>query len=116
MRHRVAGKKLSRPKDQRRALLRNLASDVIRHGRVITTEAKASETRKVVEKLITHSKKGGLHHRRLALAEVPNESVVKTVFDQLATRYADRPGGYTRITKLGSRKGDAAHMALIELV
>jgi large subunit ribosomal protein L17 len=116
VRHRIAGKKLGRPKDQRRALLCSLASEVIRHGRIITTEAKASETRRVVDKLITHSKKGGLHQRRLALAEVPSELVIKKVFDELATRYADRQGGYTRITKLGSRKGDAAQMALIELV
>jgi large subunit ribosomal protein L17 len=116
MKHRVAGKKLGRPKDQRIALLRSLASEVVRHGRIITTEAKASETRRFVERLITRSKKGTLHDRRLALAQVPNEEVIKKVFDDLATRYADRAGGYTRITKLGPRKGDAAQMALIELV
>jgi large subunit ribosomal protein L17 len=114
--HRIAGKKLGRPKDQRTALLRSLTAEVIRHERVVTTEAKASETRRVVERLITHGKKGTLHHRRLAAAQVPNKEVVKKVFDELAARYASRPGGYTRIIKLGPRKGDAAPMALIELV
>ena len=114
--HRIAGKKLGRPKDQRTALLRSLAGEVVRHGRIVTTEAKAVETRRFVEKLITHGKKGTLHHRRLALAQVPNQAVVKKVFDELAPRYAGRLGGYTRIIKLGSRKGDAAVMALVELV
>ena len=97
-------------------MLRSLASDVIRHGRVITTEAKASETRKVVERLVTHGKKGTLHHRRLVSAQIHNRLVIKKLFDELATQYASRPGGYTRIVKLGPRKGDAAPMALIELV
>ena len=114
--HRIAGKKLGRPKDQRKALLRSLASEVIKHERVVTTAAKASEARRSVERLITHGKKGGLHHRRLAMAKLPNKEVISKVFDDLATRYAERPGGYTRITKLGPRKGDAASMAVIELV
>jgi large subunit ribosomal protein L17 len=116
VRHRIAGKKLGRPKDQRTALLRSLAAEVIRHERIVTTEAKASETRRFVERLITHGKKGSLHHRRLAMAQVPNTEVIRKVFDDLATRYSSRPGGYTRIIKLGPRKGDAAEMALIELV
>jgi large subunit ribosomal protein L17 len=78
--------------------------------------AKAKETRIVAEKLITHGKKGNLHHRRLALAQIPNKRVVEKVFDDIAVRYATRPGGYTRITKLGPRQGDAAQMAVIELV
>ena len=114
--HRIAGKKLGRPQGQRVALLRSLASEVIRHERVVTTQAKASEARRVIERLITHGKKGTIHHRRLAMAEVPNKGVIRKVFDDLATRYVTRPGGYTRIIKLGSRKGDAAQMALIELV
>ena len=114
--HRIAGKKLGRPQGQRVALLRSLASEIIRHERVVTTQAKASEARRVVERLITHGKKGTLHHRRLAVAEVPNKGVIRKVFDDLATRYVSRPGGYTRIIKLGPRKGDAAQMALIELV
>ena len=114
--HRIAGKKLSRPTSQRIALLRSLASELIRHERITTTEAKATEARRFVERLITHGKKGTLHHRRLALSQVPNKQAIKKVFDDLTLRYADRPGGYVRIIKLGPRKGDAAPMALLELV
>ncbi len=114
--HRVAGRKLSRYKDQRKALLRGLTSELIQHERITTTLAKAKETRIVAEKLITHGKKGTLHHRRLALAQVPNKTVVKKVFDEVAPRYADRAGGYTRIIKLGRRQGDGAEIAVIELV
>ncbi len=114
--HRVAGRKLSRYKDQRKALLRGLTSELIQHERITTTLAKAKETRIVAEKLITHGKKGTLHHRRLALAQVPNKMVVKKVFDEVAPRYADRAGGYTRIIKLGRRQGDGAEIAVIELV
>ena len=90
--------------------------ELIRHERITTTLAKAKETRVVAEKLITHGKKGTLHHRRLAMAQIPNKGVVKKVFDEMAPRYAERPGGYTRIIKLGRRQGDAAPMAVIELV
>ncbi len=114
--HRVAGRNLSRKKDQRRALLRGLTVALVQHERITTTVAKAKETRIVAEKLITHGKKGTLHHRRLALSQIPNKKVVKKVFDDLAPRYADRPGGYTRIIKLGPRQGDGAQMAVIELV
>ena len=115
-RHRVAGRKLSRYRDQRTALLRGLTADLIRYEQIVTTLAKAKETRVVAEKLITHGKKGTLHHRRLALAKLPDQRVVKKVFDEVAPRYADRAGGYTRIVKLGLRQGDAAPMAMIELV
>ncbi len=120
--HRVKGRKLSRYRDQRTALLRGLVSELIVHERITTTLAKAKETRVVAEKLITHGKKGAadesrtLHQRRLAMAELPRKQVVKKVFDDLAPRYAERPGGYTRIVKLGPRAGDAAEMAVIELV
>ena len=114
--HRVSGRNLSRKKDQRRALLRGLTSELVQHERITTTLAKAKETRIVAEKLITHGKKGTLHHRRLALSQIPNKKVVKKVFDDLSQRYADRPGGYTRIIKLGPRQGDGAQMAVIELV
>ena len=114
--HRVAGRKLSRYKDQRKALLRGLTVDLIRHERITTTLAKAKETRIMAEKLITHGKKGSLHHRRIALRQVPNKSAVAKVFDELGPRYAARPGGYTRIIKLGPRQGDGASMAVIELV
>ena len=114
--HRVSGRKLSRYKDQRKALMRGLVSELIKHEKITTTLAKAKETRVVAEKLITHGKKGTLHHRRLALAQVPNKRVVEKVFDDVAPRYAERAGGYTRIVKLGPRQGDAAQMAVIELV
>jgi large subunit ribosomal protein L17 len=114
--HRVAGRNLSRRKDQRKALLRGLTVELIDHERIVTTLAKAKETRIVAEKLITHGKKGSLHHRRLAMSQVPNKKVVAKVFDDLAPRYSQRPGGYTRIIKLGPRQGDGASMAVIELV
>ena len=114
--HRVSGRNLSRKKDQRRALLRGLTSELVQHERITTTLAKAKETRVVAEKLITHGKKGTLHHRRLALSQIPNKKVVKKVFDDLSQRYAERLGGYTRIIKLGPRQGDGAQMAVIELV
>lgn len=114
--HRVKGRKLSRYRDQRVALLRGLVAELIIHEKITTTLAKAKETRVVAEKLITHGKKGNLHHRRLALAQLPRKRVVEKVFDDVAIRYADRAGGYTRIVKLGPRAGDAAEMAVIELV
>lgn len=114
--HNIAGRKLSRYRGQRVALLRGLAGDLVRHERLTTTLAKAKETRVITERLITHGKKGGLHQRRLALSQVPNVEVVHKVFEVLAPRYADRTGGYTRIVKLGPRQGDAALMAVIELV
>jgi large subunit ribosomal protein L17 len=90
--------------------------ELVQHERITTTLAKAKETRIVTEKLITHGKKGTLHHRRLALSQIPNKKVVKKVFDDLSQRFAERPGGYTRITRLGPRQGDGAQMAVIELV
>jgi large subunit ribosomal protein L17 len=114
--HHVKGRKLSRYKDQRTALLRGLVAELIRHERITTTLAKAKETRVVAEKLITHGKKGTVHHRRLALAQLPDKRVVKKVFDDVASRYEDRNGGYTRILKLGTRQGDGAALAMIELV
>ena len=114
--HRVTGRKLSRYKDQRKALLRGLTVDLIQHERITTTLAKAKETRVMAEKLITHGKKGTLHNRRIALSKVPNKKAVAKVFDELGPRYAERPGGYTRIIKLGPRQGDGASMAVIELV
>ncbi len=114
--HRVSGRRLSRYKDQRTALLRGLVKELIRHERITTTLAKAKETRIMAEKLITYGKKGTLHHRRLALAKIPDKKIVEKVFDDVAPRYAERPGGYTRIVKLGQRQGDGAHMAIIELV
>jgi large subunit ribosomal protein L17 len=97
-------------------MLRTLATDLIRHESIVTTQAKAKEVRRMAEKTITLGKKGSLHHRRQALVLLTDEDIVRKVFDELAPRYEDRPGGYTRIFKLGSRKGDAAPMAIIELV
>ena len=116
MRHRVAGRKLSRPTGQRMLMYRTQVTDLIRHERIRTTEAKAKEVRGMVEKIITLGKKGALSHRRQALGFVTDEDMVRKVFDELATRYADRPGGYTRVVKLEPRKGDGASMALLELV
>lgn len=116
MRHRVAGRKLGRTTAQRQALLRNLVTDLLRYEKITTTEAKARELRREVEKFITLGKRGDLHARRLALAYIYDPRVVDKLFDALAQRFATRPGGYTRIVKLGSRVGDAAPMARIELV
>jgi large subunit ribosomal protein L17 len=98
------------------ALYRNLVTDLLRYEKIITTEAKAKETRAMAEKVITMGKEGTLHARRRALAFVMDKKVVEKVFDELAKRYAERPGGYTRILKLGPRLGDAAPVARLELV
>jgi large subunit ribosomal protein L17 len=116
MRHRKKGRKLNRTASHRRATLRNMATSLFRHGRIRTTTAKAKELRPYAERLITLAKRGDLHARRLAAAKIQDRQVLGTLFDDLGPRYAERPGGYTRILKLGSRKGDAAEMSLIELV
>jgi large subunit ribosomal protein L17 len=126
MRHRVAGKKLSRSAGHRTALRRNLVSELIRHERIRTTQAKALAVRGQAEKMITLAKRGlsvaesnpakGVHARRLAAARLNGSEVVQKLFDEIAPRYVDRPGGYTRILKLGNRKGDNAQMVLLELV
>ena len=116
MRHRLAGRKLSRGTGHRILMLRTLSTDLIKHESIRTTEAKAKEVRRMAEKAITLGKRGTLHSRRQALALLTDEDVVRKVFDDLGPRYEDRPGGYTRILKLGPRKGDAAPMAIIELM
>ena len=116
MRHRIDGKKLSRPTGHRVALYRNLITDILRYEKIVTTEAKAREARRLTEKVITKGKVGTLHSRRQVLAIVTDEKVVEKVFTVLRTRYANRPGGYTRLIKLGPRLGDGAAMAQIELV
>ncbi len=116
MRHRLSGRKLGRPTAHRMSMLRTGVTDLLRHESVKTTEAKAKEIRRLAEKTITRGKKGDLHNRRMAAAFLTDESVVRKLFDELGPRYEDRNGGYTRIIKLGMRKGDAAEMALIELV
>ena len=96
--------------------MRGMVAYLIRHEAIRTTEAKAKEVRRMAEKVITRGKKGNLHNRRMALGLLTDESVVSKVFDELAQRYQDRPGGYTRVVKLGPRKGDAAPMAIVELL
>jgi len=116
MRHRKKGRKLSRTASHRKATLRNLATSLFEHERIETTTAKAKELRPYAERLITLAKRGDLHARRLAGRKIGNRRILGRLFDDLGPRYAERPGGYTRILKLGPRKGDAADMSLIELV
>ena len=116
MRHAKSGKKLGRDSSHRRALYANLAGSLITHGRIETTEAKAKAVKPYAEKLITLGKRGDLHARRLAMAELRSNDIVHKLFSDVAPRFAERPGGYTRIVKLGPRQGDAADMALLELV
>ncbi len=116
MRHRVAGRKLNKNTAQRKALLRGLATELFKHGSIQTTEAKAKSLRPVAEKLITLAKRGDLHARRQAAARLYEPAILQKLFDNIAEYYQDRNGGYTRIYKLGPRKGDAAPMALIELI
>ena len=116
MRHKVAGFKLKRPVDARNALLRNLATSVIENERVITTITKAKAVRPLVEKMITLAKADTLHSRRQAAAILRTPASVKKLFDTLGTRFGQRNGGYTRITRLPPRQGDGAEQALIELV
>ena len=116
MRHKIAGRKLSRKTAPRMAMLRTAVTDLLRNETLQTTDAKAREIRRMAEKVITKGKRGTLHDRRQAAAVLTDEGVVRKVFDELAARYEDRPGGYTRIVKLGNRNGDAAPMAIVELV
>lgn len=116
MRHLKQGRRLGMPGDRRRALLRGLMSALLRHGRIKTTEARAKELRPRIERLITIGKRGDLSARRLALSYLPDKVMVEKLFEEVAIRYSDRPGGYTRITKIGPRKGDAAELVFIELV
>jgi len=109
-------RKLGRNTGQRRALLRNIATSLIKYGRIETTEPKAKELKSIVEKMITLGKQGDLHSRRLAEAYLMDESVVKDLFDNVSKKYADRQGGYTRVIKTGNRRGDASPMVIIELV
>ena len=116
MRHRKAGKKLSRTREHRRALFRNLVTELLEKERVETTLAKAKAIRPLAEKMITLGKRGDLHSRRQALGFIQKKIVVKKLFDEIAPRYQNRPGGYTRIIRTGPRRGDNAEMAIIELV
>lgn len=116
MRHRKAGRQLSRTKEHRWALMRNLVTSLLQHERIETTVAKAKELRQVAEKMITLAKRNDLHARRQALAVVRSKAVVAKLFSELRERFQERPGGYTRIIPTGFRMGDAAPMAVIELL
>jgi large subunit ribosomal protein L17 len=116
MRHQRSGKKLGRDSAHRKALYSNLAGALIEHGRIRTTEAKAKAVKPFAEKMITLGRRGDLHARRQALAALRSNDVVHRLFSEIAPRFADRPGGYTRIVRLGPRQGDAADMVYLELV
>jgi large subunit ribosomal protein L17 len=116
MRHNVAGRRLGRSTGHRQALYRNLVTELLKHEKIITTEAKAREVRPVAEKMITLGKKSGLHSYRQALSYVLDKKVTAKIFAELGPRYKERPGGYTRIVKLEPRLGDGAPMVQLELV
>lgn len=109
-------RKLGLPTDQRRAMLRGLVTSFLKYGKIETTITRAKETKRIAEKMITLAKRGDLHSRRQVLAFVQEEAVVKNLFDNVASQYTERNGGYTRIYKIGPRRGDAAEMAILELV
>lgn len=116
MRHNMMGRRLSRSTKHRKALLRNLATELFRHNRIKTTEAKAKSVQPMAEKLITLAKRGDLHARRRAAQEIYDPAVLQKLFDEIAPSIEGHIGGYTRIYKLGPRRGDAAKMVLIEIV
>ena len=116
MNHRKTGRKLSRSVSHRKALFRNMVTSLLEHEQIRTTDAKAKELRGVAERMITLGKRGTLHARRQALQTIRSKDVTGKVFNELADRYRERPGGYTRVIKLGQRPGDAAPMSIIELV
>lgn len=116
MRHRVAKRKLGRPSDQRQAMLKNLVRTLLIEEKLVTTVTRAKEARSLAEKMITIAKQNTLHARRQARRFLNDEDLVKQLFDQIGPRYQSRPGGYTRLTRLGVRSGDSAEIALLELV
>ncbi|MFN2370087.1 MAG: 50S ribosomal protein L17 [Candidatus Krumholzibacteriia bacterium] len=116
MRHNVSGRKLNRSPAHRKMLYRNLVTALFKHERIQTTVPKAKEARIVAEKLITFAKKGDLHSRRMAARKLNEPEVLQKLFAEIGPRYAERPGGYTRIMRMGPRKGDAAEIAILELV
>lgn len=116
MRHRKAGKRLGRTTSHREAMLRNMVTSLLEHERIVTTTPKAKEVRRLADRMITLAKRGDLHARRQAMAVIRSKNVVAKLFENLKNDYQDRAGGYTRIIKTGNRVGDAASMAIIELV
>ncbi len=116
MKHKIKGKKLNRTSSHRKALFKNMAQAIIKHEQIMTTLSKAKTMKPIVDKLITLAKKGSLHAKRQAYSKLRDDKMVTKLFGTLASRYADRTGGYTRVLKAGYRYGDAAAMAVIELV
>ena len=116
MRHRLAGKRLGRTTSHKRAMLRNMVTSLFEHERIVTTTPKAKELRRVADKMITLAKRGDLHARRQALSYIQDKNIVAKLFNEIREDYMDRNGGYTRIIRTGNRTGDAAPMAIIELV
>ena len=116
MKHKIKGKKLNRTSSHRKALFKNMAQSIIKHEQIITTLPKAKTMKPIVDKLITLAKKGSLHARRQAFSKLRDDKMVTKLFGTLASRYADRTGGYTRVLKAGFRYGDSAAMGVIELV
>ena len=116
MRHLIDGRKFNRPTGHRLAMYRNLARELLQHERIVTTEEKAKEVRRFAERIITLGRDGTLHARRQALRFITDDGVIRKVFDDLGPHYRARPGGYTRIVRLGPRLGDGASMATLELV
>jgi large subunit ribosomal protein L17 len=116
MRHKIAGKRLGRTTSHRMAMFRNMVTSLFEHERIVTTVEKAKGLRPIAEKMITLGKRGDLHARRQALSFIRSKDVVDKLFSEIKDKFADRQGGYTRILKTGIRKGDAASMAIIELV
>ncbi len=116
MRHAKSGRKLGRTSSHREAMFRNMVTSLFEHERIVTTEHKAKELRPIAEKMITLAKRGDLHARRQALSYIRSRTVVAKLFEQIKDQFADRNGGYTRIIRTGVRNGDAAPMAIIELV
>jgi large subunit ribosomal protein L17 len=116
MRHRKSGRKLNRTSSHRKALMRNMVTSLLDHERIETTDAKAKELRGLADRMITLGKRGDLHARRQALSVIRSKAVTAKLFEELAERFRDRPGGYTRVIKVGNRVGDAAPVSIIELV
>ncbi len=116
MRHRCEGRKFGREADHRKAMMKNLVISLFQHGQIETTQAKAKEMRGLAERVITYGKKGSLHHKRLAFSVVHDHALVQRIFDEIAPKYTNRNGGYTRIIKTRIRRGDCAPMAIIRLV
>ncbi|RUM39859.1 MAG: 50S ribosomal protein L17 [Desulfocapsa sp.] len=116
MRHGKAGKRLGRTGSHKKAMVRNMVTSLFEHERIVTTTPKAKEVRKVADKMITLAKRGDLHAKRQALSFIQSKDVVAKLFDEIQAQYADRNGGYTRIIQTGQRRGDAAPMAILELV